>query len=209
MGKSINPKDSELAAGIINEGAKAAQPPVNQEAVKQQAQDIGNHANQGNAIPPQQGELQGQPGPATQLPGSDLPPVQAGTGASAQTLANELERQHNQNFTVPQYLNENPPLNQAEMDAISGFLQKFRKDQEAAKQALLPDPEADAKKEGANKLHTERVKKYGQGYIVAKRAQVETIFTRRAWDNLGGAQNKDGWKQVVEMPPEIAHLKKS
>lgn len=55
-------------------------------------------------------------------------------------------------------------------------------------------------------LHEQRVKQYGENYVLAKNGERETIFTRTAWNNLGGT--KDGWKEEVPTPPEVLALNK-
>jgi hypothetical protein len=62
----------------------------------------------------------------------------------------------------------------------------------------------------AEDLHLERVKKYGENYVVAvkgtgKKAE-ETIFTQKTWDFLG--TDKNGWKRKVIVPKEVENLKK-
>jgi hypothetical protein len=61
----------------------------------------------------------------------------------------------------------------------------------------------------AGTLHEQRVKAYGEGYVVANRKGVEQVFTRQTWKLLGGRGNQDGYTEVVATPPEIANLKKT
>lgn len=66
-------------------------------------------------------------------------------------------------------------------------------------------------------LHEQRVKKYGEGYVMAEKPAgiggkpMQKIFSAHAWKNLGpGAKDgsKEGYKVKVKMPPEVANLKK-
>lgn len=53
-------------------------------------------------------------------------------------------------------------------------------------------------------LHLQRVKQYGEGYVLAKKGNFETVFTQMTWQRL--PTNKDGWQQIVSTPPEVAAM---
>lgn len=94
------------------------------------------------------------------------------------------------------------------------ILAKLTPDQIAALQELEQDAEqyaqAQADKEKAEAEAEEKiVKKFGRDYVHAKKADgTTTYFTAMTWNRLGGANNTDGWTQVVKTPPEVAALKK-
>lgn len=56
------------------------------------------------------------------------------------------------------------------------------------------------------KINEDRLKMYGEGYVVAKNGDLEQIFTRQSWSALAG--NRQGWEEIVETPQEVKSLKK-
>lgn len=56
-------------------------------------------------------------------------------------------------------------------------------------------------------LHTARLSKYGQGYVVASKPGAhETVFSAQTWNML--SSDKEGYKRVVSVPQEVAGLNK-
>src|SRR4051812_2262650 len=177
MAKAANSapaKDKGLEADILNEGAKAATP-VNQQAVKDAAQNLGDGKpagpinEAGQPVIGSQETMAGTPGPGVQLPGSNLPPVNDAAKANqamaeewgdkerdaaiAAANAGKVAPMSAQPFVVPQYLHDHPVQNQEEMDAIAAFLQAFR----AGTHAPVAAP--------ADSLE----KQFGAGYVVASK----------------------------------------
>lgn len=219
MAKAANPapaKDKALEADILNEGAKAAGAPVNQQAVKDAAINLGDGkpagplTDAGQPITGTQETMPGTPGPGVQMPGQNAIPPVATNQANADQWG-EKERDaaiaaanaekgfvNTQKvvpnvgpaFNVPQYLQENPPVNQEEMDAIAAFLQAYR----AGVHAPVAAPADDLEKQ------------FGKGYVIARKGTDERPFTRTAWDRMGGNSNQDGWREVVKVPQEVKDL---
>lgn len=55
--------------------------------------------------------------------------------------------------------------------------------------------------------HLKKVAQFGEGYVDAENVDGrQTTFTATAWGNLPAT--KDGWKQIVKTPPEVAALNK-
>lgn len=210
MAKAANAapaKDKALEADILNEGAKAAgAAPVNQQEIKEAAQNLGDGrpagplTDAGQPITGTQETMPGTPGPGVQMPGQNgIPPVganqdewgekerDAAIRASNEAKGNILTAQP---FLVPAYLNENPPMNQEEIDAIAAFLQAYRAGIHAPVAAPVDDLE----------------KQFGKGYVVARKGTDERPFTRTAWDRMGGNSNQDGWREVVKVPQEVKDL---
>jgi len=205
-------KDKALEADILNEGAKAAGAvPVNQQEVKDAAQNLGNAPatgpinDAGQSVIGNQETMAGTPGPSVQLPGTqgtDIPPVKTNQANAdewgekekdaAIAAANEakLGRLKPEPFLVPAYLNEHPPVNQEEIDAIATFLQAYRAGTHAPVAAPVDSLE----------------KQFGAGYVVAIKNGEERPFTRMAWDRMGGNKNQDGWREVVKVPKEVKDL---
>lgn len=202
MAKAANTapaKNKELEADILNEGAKAAGAnPVNQQEVKDAAQNLGNVPATSPINDAGQPMIGAQGTPAPELQGKDFIPNtnQANAGEwgekerdAAIAAANEAkaDRLKPQPFLVPAYLNENPPINQEEIDAIAAFLKGYREG-------------------GAVPQVDELEKQYGKGYVIAKKGTDERPFTRIAWDRMGGNKNQDGWREVVKVPQEVKDL---
>jgi len=68
------------------------------------------------------------------------------------------------------------------------------------------DLEAQQRAAEKQRLHELNVRNHGEGYITAKNGEMQTIFSRKTWDLLG--VNKNGWKQVIAVPDEVAALNK-
>jgi hypothetical protein len=204
-------KDKALEADILNEGAKAAGAvPVNQQEVKDAAQNLGNAPatgpinEAGQSVIGSQETMAGTPGPGVQLPnqGNAIPPVTNQANAdewgekekdaaiAAANAEKNIRPANTQPFMVPQYLNENPVKTQEEIDAIAAFLQAYR----AGTHAPVAAP--------ADSLE----KQFGAGYVVAIKNGEERPFTRMAWDRMGGNKNQDGWREVVKVPKEVKDL---
>jgi hypothetical protein len=203
-------KDKSLEADILNEGAKAAgATPVNQQEVKDAAQNLGNAPatgfinDAGQPMTGTQQTMEGTPAPGHQMQGHEaIPPVvktnaagwdeKEGDAAIAAANAGKVMQPvaNRDPFQVPQYLRENPPVNQEEIDAIAEFLKGYRAHVHAPVAAPVDELE----------------KKYGAGYVVAKKGTDERPFTRTAWDRMGGNKNQDGWREVVKVPQEVKDL---
>lgn len=219
MAKQTAPKDKALEADILKAAGTQAsttaaegtgEDKVNQEAVKTEATKLTEQAQQGAT-----GEIKGTEekttGPVAQgeqLSGSNLPPV-AGKqdkedddlDADARIKAENAGRvapNPNAPFTIPQYLHDHPVQNQEEIDAIATFLEGYRK----------KDSQADTAKLAQADDHASLVKKYGEGYVKAKKGTLEQVFTALTWQRMNGNNNQDGWRQVVQTPPEVAALQK-
>jgi hypothetical protein len=201
MAKETNPKNAALESDVLKAAGNAA-PPVNQQGIKDQAQAIGDQANQAGAqtIPGITETMAGEPAPGIQLPGSNLPPV---TNAAMEGA-------------VPLTFGNPAPGNQPDPEYVEFLEWKKKKadaDQAAANQANkttpFENPDREIKRLNTEKLHEERVKMYGDGYVVARRLNVEQVFTRTAWNLLGGRNNQEGYREVVAAPPEVAHLNKA
>src|SRR5690349_10231882 len=129
--KEAPAQNKALEADILNEGAKAAgATPVNQQDVKEAAQNLGNAPvtgpinEAGQPMIGHQDTVAGTPGPGVQMPGSNLPPVNQSAKAN-QAMAEEWGDKERdaaiaaanagkvaqsptmsaQPFVVPQYLN--------------------------------------------------------------------------------------------------------
>lgn len=213
MAKETNPKNTALENDVLKAAGNAA-PPINQQAIKDQAQAIGDQANQGKTE-----TIAHEPAPGVQLPGSDLPPV-----TSAQT-AGAIDPQYAEFLAWKKQQADNQhALAQAFADlpgqpVVDEYEEKRRTAEEAARKAYndVMDGQAQtsaavvdqSKGPEAGTLHEQRIKAYGEGYVVANRKGVEQVFTRQAWKLLGGRGNQDGYTEVVATPPEIANLKKA
>lgn len=220
MAKTTNPKDAALESDVLK-AAGNAPAPVNQQDVKDQAQAIADQANKAGAETVQgiPANMTGQPAQGTQLQGSGLPPVASTQAAGAvdpeyaEFLAWKKKKEDSQQA-----------LAQASADlpgqpVVDEYEAKRRTAEEAARKAYndVMDGQAQAgdavvdqsENTDATALHKERLRLYGDGYVVARRQGVEQVFTRQTWKLLGGRNNKDGYTEVVATPPEIANLKKA
>lgn len=215
MAKETNPKNTALESDILKAAGNAA-PPVNQQAIKDQAQAIGDQANQ---VPGKTETMAGEPAPGVQLPGSDLPPVTSTQAAGAvdpeyaEFLAWKKKKEDSQQALAQ------TPADLPGQPVVDEYEAKRRTAEEAARKAYndVMDGQAQtgtavvdqSKGTEAGTLHEQRVKAYGEGYVVANRKGVEQVFTRQTWKLLGGRGNQDGYTEVVATPPEIANLKKA
>lgn len=84
------------------------------------------------------------------------------------------------------------------LDALEPFFKERLKQNEKAKH----QPE----KEMTNEEHEANVKKYGKGYVKARRGKLEQVFTLITWQRMGGNKNQDGWQEIVQTPPEVKNL---
>lgn len=198
--KEAPAQNKALEADILNEGAKVAgATPVNQQEVKDAAQTLGNAPatgpinNAGQSVIGAQGtpapEQQEQAPVTNQANADDWGEKERDAAIVASNEA-KADRLKPQPFLVPAYLNEHPPVNQEEMDAIAEFLKGYRARVHAPVSAPVDELE----------------KTYGQGYVVAKKGTDERPFTRIAWDRMGGNKNQDGWREVVKVPQEVKDL---
>lgn len=218
--KSTNPKNTELENEILKAAGTGTPPPLDQQGIKDQAAAISDQANKtaGETIPGKTETMQGQPGEAVQMAGSNLPPV-----ASTQTLANDPQYAEFLAWKVKQAAGGGlPATNQpgqplAATPQLSDF-EKRKQEAEAAALKVYHDilngtggqPTAQATNTNtADVLHAERLRVYGPGYVVARRAGIEQVFTQQTWKLLGGRNNKDGYTEVVATPPEVQNLKKA
>jgi hypothetical protein len=168
-----NPKNAELEAEVLKAGGVA---PVDQQDVKDQAQEIAGKAE----------TMQGQPGEGIQMPGSGIPPAATHTAVGPLPV----------NATAdPEYLQF---LEWKKQQAGKVEAQQFATAGNFV--ANKPTPAA---------LHAERLRVYGEGYVVANRQGVEQVFTRQTWKLLGGRNNTDGYREVVSTPPEVTNLNKA
>jgi hypothetical protein len=227
MAKTTNPKDAALESDVLI-AAGSAPAPVNQQDVKDKAQEIGDQANKasGETVEGIPANMTGQPAQGTQLPGSGLPPVASTRAAGTPpSFGNPAPG----NAADPEYLEflewkkKKWVADQLEGDRLSAEYQEQERKEKAATEAAKraydevmksqttphPDPDGEIKSLNANKLHEDRVKMYGEGYVVAQRQGVTQVFTRQTWKLLGGRNNSDGYTEVVATPPEIANLKKN
>lgn len=100
---------------------------------------------------------------------------------------------------------EHSELQEGSKNEIEGLQQKVE-DLEGKLQVANEKPEETVAATSAESLHTQRLKKYGQGYLVCKRGSHQTVFSAIAWKNLG--KDKAGWEIIVNEPPEVKALKK-
>ena len=220
MAKATNtaPKDKGLEADILNEAAKAGgtqtaaegtgENKVNQEAVKDEAAKLGEQAQgqPGTDIPGTEEKTTGPVAQGEQLPGSNLEAAKAADQLTDDEKADAIKAENtarvaphpNAPFTIPDYLQANPVQNQEEIDAIATFLEGYRKKDSQAETAKLAQADD----------HESLVKKYGQGYVKAKKGNQEQVFTAITWQRMGANNNQDGWRQIVATPPEVQNLKK-
>lgn len=208
MAKSTNPAaaaaaqgQSPLGASVIN--AAGNQPAkeagdVNQEAVKEDAEKIADDANKQSPVN-NAGQLKQEDKGA----GDFQKPLPNDQGVEGKK---EMPQSAPSEFAAPQYLRDNPVQNAEELEAIAEFLKAYRSKgvtSETTKQGAQPvQPEADKVLE----LHNSRLNEYGAGYVIAQRAQIEQVFTAISWQRLGGDKNTDGWRRVVQTPPEVKAL---
>lgn len=217
--KQTNPKNTELESDVLKAAGNAA-PPVNQQAIKDQAQAIGDQANKAETIQGKTETMQGEPGPGIQLPGTEgnaAPVSTTHTAGAVDPLYTEFLAWKKQQEDNAQALNTAPAGTVTKQP--SDYDAKRQAAEEAARKAYNdvmdapqttphPDPDGEIKSLNANKVHEERVRLYGEGYVVAQRKGVTQVFTRTTWNLLGGRNNSDGYTEVVATPPEIANLKK-
>lgn len=52
----------------------------------------------------------------------------------------------------------------------------------------------------AKETHEARVKKYGEGYVVATKQNLQAVFTKTAWEARRGVS---AWAEALEMPEEV------
>lgn len=79
--------------------------------------------------------------------------------------------------------------------------------QEDEDQLLREEREHEAQEKA--ELEKKRLtKKYGPDFVVAQRQGLTTIFTRSTWNQLKPDRrgNRDGWREALQIPPEVAHL---
>lgn len=214
MAKETNPKNTALESDVLKAAGNAAGP-VNQQAIKDQAT-----ADQGQAIPGKMETMAGEPGPGVQLPGSDLPPVTSTQPAGAvdpqyaEFLAWKKQQEDNQHAIAQASANL-----QSGQPLVDVYAAKRQAAEEAARKVYndIMDSQTQPgaavvdqlKNADATSLHEQRLKMYGDGYVVAKRLNVEQVFTRTAWNLLGGRSNKEGYREVVSAPPEVANMNKA
>lgn len=209
MAKETPPKNTALESDILK-AAGTAGPALDQQQIKDQAQAITNEANKAQDIPGKTETMQGEPGQGVQLLGSNMPPVATSTaGIPGEVDPDYLEYLE---FKKKKWVAE-----QMAADRKSTEYQEQQKREAEAEEAARKAYEAVMKGQAdkgmlvetdATKVHNERLRLYGQGYVIAKRLGVEQIFTRQTWQLLGGRNNQDGYTEVVATPPEIANLKK-
>lgn len=223
MAKQTAPQNKALEADVLKAAGTQAsttaaegtgENKVNQDTVKSEATKLTEQA-QGEAKAQEvKGTEENTTGPVArgeQLPGSNLPPVNEVQGKAgddwnddakdANIKAENAARvapQPNAPFNIPQYLQTNPVQNQEEIDAIATFLEGYRNKSSQAETAKLAQADD----------HAALVKKYGEGYVKAKKGNQEQVFTAITWQRMNGNSNQDGWRQVVNTPPEVAALKK-
>jgi hypothetical protein len=212
MAKETNPKNTALESDVLKAAGNAAGP-VNQQAIKDQAT-----ADQGQAIPGKTETMAGDPGPEVQLPGSDLPPVVSTQAAGA------VDPQYAEFLAwKKQQADSQHALAQASADLETKQATDYDARKQAAEEAArkayndIMDSQAQpgaaivdqSKNADATSLHEQRLKMYGEGYVVARRLNVEQVFTRTAWNLLGGRSNKEGYREVVSAPPEVANMSKA
>lgn len=222
MAKETLPKNTALESDVLKAAGTGTPPPVNQQAIKDQAQAIGDQANKAAETVQGKAEtMQGEPGQGVQLPSGNIPPV-----TSTQTAGAVVDPKEYAAFTA--WKQQQEANVQALNPSPAGTVTKQPSDYEAKRQAAEeaarkayndvmdapqttphPDPDGEIKSLNADKLHEERVKLYGEGYVVAQRKGVTQVFTRTTWKLLGGRNNSDGYTEVVATPPEIANFKKN
>jgi hypothetical protein len=202
-GNSGNADNSGLSGSVIAEAGK--QGTADQGAVKH-LQDMLQGAQQGNAASPvnDAGELKKSAETPAQTAGAQQP-IQEPKPATSHEQGSQ--KMPGQPFDIPQYLRVNPVTNQQEIDAIATFLENYRKAgaSETTKKAA-PQQQAAQDDEDVLNLHNKRLQEFGAGYVVANRAGVEQVFTAHTWQRLGGDKNTDGWRRVVQTPPEVKAL---
>lgn len=220
MAKETNPKNTALEADVL----KAAEGAVDQKAVQEKATEIAGKAPEGETVQGKNETMHGEPGHGTQLPGSNMPPVtNAGTPATFgnPALGNQADPEY---LEFLEWKNKKAAADQSEatnlqaQTQVSDYDARRQAAEEAARKVYnqVMDGQATAnatldqsKNTDAASLHQERLKTYGPGYVVAKRQGIEQVFTAQTWKMLGGRSNKDGYVEVVAMPPEVANMKKA
>jgi hypothetical protein len=203
--KSATPENKALEQDILKEAAKAGGQ-VNQGAVKEQAQQL--NQGEGSHNPPQ-GTQQAQATNTEPVTQKDTPYLKTDVDANAQKSAPQFGSQSG-TFELEGYPDE-PPATNEEMQAFLNetFVnwRRGRREKQQHETAVVKGQLP------ADDLHAERVKRFGEGYVIAQKKGAnktndQQIFTAVAWQRLGGNDNPDGWRQIVEVPKEVKDLKK-
>lgn len=210
------------------EAAPVQQPAGNTQAPQQGIQYEGD-ANTPTPIPPPVTTPTPTPAPApVQEPVPDVKPVtepeedpEEDDAEIAKSKAFSLKMvlaAHKAGEITPEEFSELPTWAQDHINEYEAGLRQAREDE--AETRRVRDQEfqnrlLEAAEEG-KKLHDERTKKYGQGYVVASKGSQVTIFTAKAWNMLsrdttkaGGTTytgTRDGWKEESTTPPEVLAL---
>jgi hypothetical protein len=204
MAKETNPKNTSLENDVLKAAGNAAGP-VNRPAINDQAQAIGDQGK----------TMLGEQTPVVQLAGNDQPPV-----TSTQAAGNAIDPQYAEFLAwkkKQEDIQHDLAQASAQMEAtqVTDYGAKREAAEEAARKAYnaIMDGQTGAavveKGTDAKSLHEQRVNMFGEGYVVARRLNVEQVFTKTAWNLLGGRNNKEGYREVVSAPPEVAHMNKA
>lgn len=198
MAKSTEPKNKDLEQDILNEADQVAGSTKTAEAsadlnekLKGEAEktagasqaEVAEKAKELDEFVNKQEKTDAKPDPSA-----------ANEAMKTDTAANA---KGDDPFLVPSYLQQNPPINQEEIDAIAGFLERYRKQ---------PTHEEKAKQQESDEA-AQLVRQYGKNHVRARKGGQEQIFTAITWQRMGGNKNQDGWREVVQTPPEVKGLK--
>jgi hypothetical protein len=190
------PKDAGLAQSIINEGQKVAQAakPVDQNAVKAAAVA----ASQPGPTPQAQPE-------AAQVAQQVAPPQAQPTPQAPARAQGTLESAH---INTPGNISISES-DYAEFKRWKDFGEKHAEDVQMGNEFIkFKESQAKAASTQAPVSSGVRSKDYGPGAVLAQRNGLTQMFSATTWKELGGDQNKVGYKRVVSTPPEVADLKK-
>lgn len=205
MAKSISPNDQGANDDVLKAAAAAKAPtaaatntgtpgaagnaagPVNQGEVKKEAEQLGNQAQEqktdANLSAGTAGQARKDP-----APNEDKPFINPGSEERAEVLR-------------ALYPTDDDKA-EAEAKADYEDFIKFKKQKAAAAAKAQAEAEATKLKDGE---HEALEKKYGKGYVRARKGTEINIFTALTW---GQMIDKVGWSPIVATPPEIAHLVK-
>lgn len=190
MAKETPPKNTGLANDLINEANKQSGA-VDQGAVKQDAQNLADPTK----------------GIADNLQAAIPPPIKhpASSDDAGNSEPNEGGEQYGSTLKMRGYPDQIDATSEEVEDALIELIVNRRR----RMQAQLTEKKELAGDLAPTELDAQREKKYGPGYVVARKGKDEQIFTAVAWGRMVADKKgeKDGWRQVVGEPDEVKRLK--
>jgi hypothetical protein len=193
---TVDPKDKAAANALISAAGTGKAPETNAGAPAEGVQKQ-ESAGSGEPIKPNGEPAKEKPGPQQSGAPALAPGMQAVSTADFEAFQKFQAQQKSENEQAPTVT-----------DQEFATFQQWRKDMAAASQVKQtprqdPAPEAGSIDTTVKGSDAELTRRYGQGYVKAKREGIETVFTRLAWDALGQTKGRNGWQEIVKKPAEL------